>query len=76
MLSSKPWVKGIFDQNLNLIKFNAIFSDFVQNTHLLGQMVWPNAQILGHWMVLNKDLFKGKTVLELGAGPGTRFSFL
>jgi len=44
--------------------------DFVQNTHLLGQMVWPNAQILGHWTVLNKDLFKDKTVLELGAGPG------
>lgn len=46
----------------------------MQNTHLLGQMVWPNAQILGHWMVLNKDLFKDKTVLELGAGPGTRSS--
>jgi hypothetical protein len=44
--------------------------EHMQDTYLLGQMVWPNAQILCHFIVKHQHLFKDKSVLEVGAGPG------
>ncbi|KAH3764320.1 protein N-lysine methyltransferase METTL21A [Pelomyxa schiedti] len=37
---------------------------------LTGQVVWPSAQVLSQFIVENRDLFRNKEVLELGAGVG------
>eukprot|EP01087_Luapelamoeba_hula_P019613 TRINITY_DN6517_c0_g1_i1.p1 TRINITY_DN6517_c0_g1~~TRINITY_DN6517_c0_g1_i1.p1 ORF type:complete len:239 (-),score=52.51 TRINITY_DN6517_c0_g1_i1:48-764(-) len=45
-------------------------SAHLENTYLIGQMVWPDAEVLCHYIALNKEIFAGKTVLDLGSGPG------
>jgi predicted nicotinamide N-methyase len=37
---------------------------------LTGQIIWPSAIDLGRFIIDNALLFKGKNVLELGAGAG------
>lgn len=36
----------------------------------VGFLMWPSAVVLSKWLVANKEVLIGKTVLELGAGCG------
>lgn len=36
----------------------------------VGFVMWPSAVVLSRWLISNQALFRGKTVLELGAGCG------
>lgn len=36
----------------------------------VGFLMWPSAVVLSKWLVSNKDVLIGKSVLELGAGCG------
>lgn len=35
-----------------------------------GQTVWASSVLLGRWVIANADVFKGRSVLELGSGCG------
>jgi hypothetical protein len=37
---------------------------------LTGQMIWPGAEHLNHFLAQHPDSFKGFSVLELGSGVG------
>ena len=42
----------------------------MQHSKRIGEIVWPGAEVLSQYIIQNMDKFKGKNVLELGAGPG------
>jgi len=35
----------------------------------VGHKLWPAAQIFSKWILDNEDIFRGKSVIEVGAGP-------
>lgn len=37
---------------------------------MTGQHVWEGGEIIAKWVIENQDMFKGKTILELGSGTG------
>lgn len=40
----------------------------------VGYIMWTSAKVLSNWISINADVVKGKDVLEIGAGLGTRNS--
>lgn len=43
---------------------------FVADYDLTGQLIWPAAYLLGHYIIQNPGKFSGQTILELGSGAG------
>ncbi|KAF0699186.1 Aste57867_10238 [Aphanomyces stellatus] len=66
--------------NENYTNTEYVFGDITQNLlsskaastdhDLTGQVVWPVSILLSWFVASKRDLFRGKTVLELGAGAG------
>ncbi|OQR97888.1 hypothetical protein ACHHYP_09851 [Achlya hypogyna] len=53
------------------IRQNLLSSKAASTDHdLTGQVVWPVSILLSWFVASNRDLFRGKTVLEVGAGAG------
>lgn len=50
----------------SLLSLNSSTTDF----DLTGQIIWPAAEFLSQYIIDNSELFKGKTVVELGSGAG------
>ncbi|KAL7484475.1 hypothetical protein ACHAW6_010117 [Cyclotella cf. meneghiniana] len=36
----------------------------------VGFLIWPSAIVLGRWLLSNRHVLRGKTILEIGAGCG------
>ena len=43
---------------------------------LTGQILWPGCQLLMNWLDKNMDIFKGKRIIEVGAGTGVCAVFI
>jgi|TARA_B110000008_G_C16832384_1_gene509080 predicted nicotinamide N-methyase len=57
-------VSGEYPVNLYISKSSTT------ELHLTGQVLWPVTNLLCWYCLVNKDFFKGKHVVELGAGVG------
>ncbi|KAK4441405.1 hypothetical protein Salat_0475400 [Sesamum alatum] len=53
-------------QVLELYCLQSASTDF----DLTGQLVWPGAELLNHYLSKNADMFPGCSVIELGSGVG------
>ncbi|KAL0418447.1 UNVERIFIED_CONTAM: hypothetical protein Sradi_1258200 [Sesamum radiatum] len=53
-------------QVLELYCLQSASTDF----DLTGQLVWPGAELLNHYLSKNADMLRGCSVIELGSGVG------